>query len=191
MYTVSAPIAPPSLPINHLQINRLQIDHFEVLPWFWLTMSSKCICKHAQLRPPSASGISLNQGLKDCTIMGSKCISKLAQLWPPSASWSSLALGHQVHLPTCLVMTSKCILWVHLLLASKCISKLAQSWPPSTSLSAHNHSVVIQWSSCWIERKFVRNSCSGSSSIGTGWENMKAYPAMRNHTKCVDLWKLS
>jgi len=37
---------------------------------------------------------------------------------------------------------------------------------------------------------FVGKSSSGSRSIGTEWEDVIGYQAVRNHTNCVDLWKL-
>jgi len=38
-----------------------------------------------------------------------------------------------------------------------------------------------------IQRRFVRNSGSGSRSIRRGWEEMTGYLAVRNHTYCMDL----
>jgi len=94
----------------------------------------------------------------------------------PSASPNSLNYGLQVHL------------WVHAI--SKPISKLLRSQLPSTSLSSHDHGLVNRPSSHGIRREFVRKSGSGSRSVGRGSADMKRYPAVRNRTNCVDLWKL-
>jgi len=120
---------------------------------------------------------------------------KFGWLRPPSASPNSLNHGLQVHL------------WVDSISASKCNSKLAQSRPqrgidlqciltldrsrpPSTSLRSHDQGVLRRWGSHGIRRELVRKSGSASRSIGRGWEYMKRYPAVRNHTYWVDLWML-
>jgi len=41
-----------------------------------------------------------------------------------------------------------------------------------------------------IQREFVRKSGSGSRRVGRGWEEVTVYPAMRNHSNCVDLGNL-
>jgi len=41
-----------------------------------------------------------------------------------------------------------------------------------------------------MQREFVRNNDSSSRSVGREWEEMTGYPAVRNHTNCVDLRNL-
>jgi len=88
---------------------------------------SKCIFKHARLRPPRLHDDGRQVHLQTRSIMASKCISEFTRSRPPSASLSSHDNGFQVHF------------WVHSISGSKCISKLAQSRPLSASLSSHNH----------------------------------------------------
>ena len=156
---------------------------------------SKCISKLARLWHPSTH----DHGL-------------------PSASLNSFDHGLGVHLHTRSITLSKCIsipawlqppsshyygLQVYTITASKCISKLTWSWPQSASQSSLNHGMVIHWRSqayslsstlrptlYGIRRKFLKRSSYCSNSIGKGWEDMKGYPAMMNHTHCVDLWRL-
>jgi len=49
----------------------------------------------------------------------------------------------------------------------------------------HSHRTVQH-----IHREFMKKSGSGSMSVGRGWEEMTGYPAMMNHTNCVDLRNL-
>ena len=41
-----------------------------------------------------------------------------------------------------------------------------------------------------MQMEFVKNGDSGSRSAGRAWEEMTGYPAVRNHTNCVDLCNL-
>jgi len=132
-----------------------------------LITASKCIAKLARLWHPSSH---------DCGM--SKHIIKVAGLCPRSASLSSLDHSHQVHLVTCIIT------------ASKRISKLDPSWPASVSLILDDHSVVKRPRPYGIRREFLWNSGFCLGSITRGWEDMHGYPAVRNHTNCVDLWKL-
>jgi len=86
----------------------------------------------------------------------------------------------------------------------KCISNLARSSSQSVLLSSLAHGVVTLWSykadspsstlhQTWngIQKEFMRQSGSISRRIWWWFENMKGYPALINHTNCVDLRKLS
>jgi len=152
-----------------------------------LIMAFKCISKLNQLRPPSLHLHGLHVHLQTRTIKASKWIIKLAGTLPPSVSPTS----HNYNLQVCSIT------------ASKCFSKHAQSWPWSASLSLPDHDVVkrrnwkadtassaIRCTSHGIRREFLRKSHSGSRSVGRGWEDMKGYLAMMNHTNHVDLFKL-
>ena len=117
---VSAPGAPP--------IDRLQIDHLQVLLQSRSIIACKCISKLDRSRPPSAALRSLDLGLQvhlqTRSITASKCISQFTPSRALSASPNSLYHGLQVHLS------------VHSIWASKCISKLNRSRPPSAALSS-------------------------------------------------------
>jgi len=93
---------------------------------------------------------------------------------------------------------------IHLISASKCIYILPCSWPSSTSLRSHYHHEVKQriltarirasipfHTSHDIEREIMRKKCSGSSSLGRGWENMLIYPVVSNRTNCIGRSKIS
>jgi len=68
--------------------------------------------------------------------------------------------------------------------------KFAGPWPPSASTNSLNYSVVKRGSSHGTKREFLGRSTSALRSVGRGWEYRKVYPALRNHTTGVDLWKL-
>jgi len=64
--------------------------------------------------------------------------------WPPSSTPPILIdHGLQVHIPTRLIIASKCISEFNLISASKCISKLARLRPPSASLSSLDHDFQV------------------------------------------------
>jgi len=108
------------------------------------------------------------QILQSRLIMDSKCISKLGQP-PPQSSHDH---GLQVHLQTRSITASKCIL------------KLAQSRCGDTTelesreqiINTPPHLLQHPKGICEIERFWLKDV------IG--------YLAMRNHTNCVDLWRL-
>jgi len=102
---------------------------------------------------------------------------------PPSASPTLLDYNLQVYLQSPMITASK----------------LTQSLPLSTSLCSLDHGVVEQWSSkadnsSWtlhrtshgIWRQFVRKRSSSLKTVVSGWDDIKRYPAMMNHTNCVD-----
>jgi len=167
----------------------------------------KCSSNLARSWPLSA--------LQTHSITASMCISNLARLQPP---WSH-DHGHQGHLQTRSETTSKCIsklarlrlpslhdhgLQVHLqtrsITSSKRMFEPAQTWPCSASLSSFDHGVVKRWRQpiinaplhiAWYPKgEFACKSDSSLRSVGWGWEDMKGYPAMMNHTNWVDLWKI-
>ena len=175
---------------SRLTISRLTASRLTALTTFKST-SSKSSSNLNRSWPPSASPNWLDRVIQVHTIMASKvnphihsiadskCFDEFTHCRPPSAALNLLDYGLHRHL------------WDDSILVSNCISKLARSWPVSTYLSSHDHGAVTQWTSHSIPRDLVRKSGQGLRSVGRGWEGMKWYPAMRNHTNCVDLWKLS
>jgi len=141
-------------------------------------MTSQSISIHARWQPPRSHDHGLQWYLQRSSITASKCIAEFTHSWPPGASSNSLE--HGLHVLLC----------VDLLWTSKCISKLAWSRPTCTSLSSQDHSVVNWWSSHYIRTEFVRKSSSGSSRVGRGWRDMMGCSEVRNHTYCVDEWKV-
>ena len=94
-------------------------------------------------------------------------------------------------------------LFVHSISAYQCISELACARSPRASRSSHDHSVVTSWSSnseslsstfgCTshgIWRECLGKSSYDWMSVGRGQNDIKEYPAVRNHTKRMDQWKL-
>jgi hypothetical protein len=59
------------------------------------------------------------------------------------------------------------------------------------SWKAESLSSTPSRTSCGIHREFMRKSGSGSKSVGRGWEDVIGYPAVRNHTNCMDLCKIA
>ena len=153
-----------------------------------------------------------------CTIIASKCISKLAPSWPPSASLDSLDYSLWVYLQAHTIMFSKLTQWApptaspnsldhsfqeYLQCRSMTAFKLAELLPWSASLSSLDYGGVKLWSlkpdsQLWklhctshgIRREFIRKCCSSSNCIGRGWDDINGYPAITNHTNCVNLWTL-
>ena len=151
-------------------------------------MASKCISKLPWSQPPSASPNSL--------ITASKCTSTLAGARPRTGSLSSLDHLLQVQLQT------------HLITASKLISKFTRSQCGETveldsglpiikippHLTCHPKG-ILQKQLLWLEKhqKRVRGyeGLSGHDEPHTLCGSMNAWQeCVRNHTKCVDLWKL-
>jgi len=171
MNRVSAPVSPPS---------RLT--------------ASKYSSSLARSWPPSASPNSFDHSLQVRTLMSSKYISP-----------NSLEDGLQVHLQTCSITASKGIftlaqlrplsvspislnygLQVCTITASECISKFTRSRCGET-VELEGRQPTIHTPQ---HLAFIRQSRSGSRSVGRGWEDMKGYPAMMNQTNWMDLWKL-
>jgi len=133
-------------------------------------MTSKCISKLDQSRPPNLHDHGLPVHLQTRSITSSKCISefnlitaskcipKLARSWPPGASLS------------------------YTISASKCISQLARSRPPSASLTSTRsrppsaspnsidrglqvHSPVHTITASKCISKFSQSECPGAPAI--------------------------
>jgi len=207
MHRVSAPIAPPSqITASRLTASKYSsnlarswtrsaspnpIDHGLQL---YLLTRSITASKFAQSWPPSAY-------FQSRSITASKSMSQLARSRPPGESPNLLDHGLPVHLQTQSITASDYI--SKQITASKCFSKLARLSPLNVSLSSLDHGVVKWWSllaaspsstlrctSYGIQREFLRKSGSCWRRVGRGWEDMKGYPAMMNHTNCVDPWML-
>ena len=135
MNSVLAPVAPPSgSTASRLTAPRSTASRSTSPKKLFQSRSlvaTKCISKHAWLRPPISHNHDLQVYLQTRSIMASKCVTKLAQLRPPSAALSSLHHGLPVHIRTRSIM------------ASKCINKLPRLQPPSGSLSSLNHGLPV------------------------------------------------
>jgi len=180
--------------IVHLQTRLIMASQFTPL------RPSNCLYKLARSWPRSASPNTLNHSLqvyiqarsitasKFARSWPSKCISQFALSQPPSVSPNSLSYGLQV--------------WT--IISSKCMSKLAQPRPRTASLWTLDYGVVKRWrlkagspsstlrrTSHGIPREFVKKTSSGSRSVARGLDDVKGFPAIMNHTNCVDQWKLA
>jgi len=119
-----------------------------------------------------------------------ECISTIDRLWPPSASLSSLDLGLEVHSklarslppiapPSSLDLALQVQLQTRSIIAPKEISK--STWSRCggmVELTSHPKG-VREKQRFWLEEGMKR-----------GWEDRKGYPALSNHTNCMDLWML-
>jgi len=123
------------------------IDRLQVLVQSRSITASKCICKLARSRPPSAYPNSLDNGLQvhlqTRSITAIKCISRLARLRPASSHHHGL----QVH-----------------------ISKLARSRPPSVSSNSLDYRLQVHLQSRSITAseyisEFTRSSFSDAPRI--------------------------
>jgi len=123
---------------------------------------------------------------------------------------SSHDRGLHVHLRTCMIMSSQFGRSLHpsshghgLQVRTIKASKLSCSGPQSASPSSVHHNAVNWWSSkadspSWtphrtshsIRKQYLNKFCCILRRVGTGWEDMNGYPAMMNHTNCVDISKL-
>jgi len=181
--------------------------------------ASECVSKVAWSQPQSEFLNSPDYGLQVHTILSSQFVSKLIWSWPPSAFTKlvrpqppSISLNsHHYVVRVCTITASKCIdklsrsqppsvcpnsydysLQTPSITASEYISKF-------THLS-HGDMVDLQGRqpiihtaphlTRYLKGEFEGNSGSTSRRIGRGWEDMKGYPAMMNHTNCMDLWTL-
>ena len=127
----------------------------------------------------------------------------LASIVPPSQSAASL-----INLLQALLQSQS-------IKASECIPKHTQSPPPSPPPNLLDHGLQVNlyvhtntvWWNGWARRQrallstphhtshrdwraFMRKYSSGSRSIGSGLEDIQEFPAVKNHTNCVDLWML-
>jgi len=118
----------------------------------------------ARLRPASAY-------LQPRPITASKCISKAARLRPPSSHDHSLQ--------------------TRTITALECISKFTWS-PCGETVELEGRQLIINTPPhlAWHPKGIVEKAQFWLEERGRGWEDMKGYPDMMNHTNCVDLWML-
>jgi len=157
----------------------------------FMIMAAKSVGTHTTSQPPSWHSQDLPSAFPNSLEYGLQVDLWVHSILPPSSSPHSLSHRLAVHLS------------VHSLKALKCVSKPVQSLPPGESLSSDYDGVVKWWSwvaksasethcltSHSIQSQFVRRSSSGSRTIGTGWEDLKGYHAMKNHKNWVDRGRL-
>ena len=152
-----------------------------------LITASGCNFLFAGLCPPRVFPNSFSYGLQVRTIMVSEFMSEIT-LSRPQSAWT-----HSLHYR----------LQVHTYMAPKCISNYVQSRLRTASPSSLDHdllnllltkAVSLSWTfrhtSQGLSRELLRKRSSGSMNVERGWEEIKEYPAIKNHSNCVDQWKL-
>jgi len=168
MNGVSAPISPPS--------RFTPTKYSSNLTWSWPASAS-----------PNLIDYSLQVHLQTLQILASMCISNFAWSQPPSVSPNLLDHILQVHFQTRTLMASK---FAQSLSQSASLSLLHRFVVTCCSLKADRLTSRLRRTWHSIRWQFLKKCHTGSQRVATGWEDMRGYTVMQNHTKCLNLCTL-